>query len=117
MIIYDDDLGQYVQKCEDIIFCWDYEPDEDEIEATGELTKSYNKNKRNIAKAVYEDLIKDIFGEMELDEVIEKLGVPQINPQCGEVVYCEHTFSDDGHLITFEFMDDFEEIENIGLDG
>ena len=54
---------------------------------------------------------------MTLDEVIENLGIPQINPERCEVVYCEQTF-DDEHIITFEFLDDdFEEIENICLDG
>lgn len=116
MVKYDDELEQYVLKYKDMIFCWDDEPDEDQIETAGELRKSYNKNKKNIAKAIYEDSIKDIFGEMDLDEVIEKLGIPQIEPEAGEVAYCEQTF-DYEHVISFEFMDDFEEIDNIALNG
>jgi hypothetical protein len=53
---------------------------------------------------------------MDLDEVIEKLGIPQIDPEVGEVAYCEQTF-DYEHVISFEFMDDFEEIDNIALNG
>lgn len=117
MVKFDDELGEYVQEYKDMIFCRDDVPDEEEIETVEALKRAYNKNKKIIAKAIYEDLVKDIFGEMTLDEVIENLGIPQINPERCEVVYCEQTF-DDEHIITFEFLDDdFEEIENICLDG
>ena len=40
MVKYDDELEQYVLKYKDMIFCWDDEPDEDQIETAGELRKS-----------------------------------------------------------------------------
>ena len=116
MLKYNDDYEAYILEFEDVIFCWYEEPDENYEEIANALRKAYNRNIRHIAEAIYAE-IKDIFDVTDVDEVISKLGKPQIYPDNGQVTYCEQTF-DDSHIIDFEYLDDeFNEIEYISIDG
>lgn len=58
-----------------------------------------------------------MFDITDVDEVVSKLGKPQIYPDNRQVSYCENSF-DDAHIISFEYLDDeFNEIEYVLIDG
>lgn len=116
MLKYSDDYGAYILEFEDVIFCWDEQPDDNYEEIANNLREAYNRNIGRIAEAVYAE-IEDIFDVADVDEVISKLGKPQIYPDNGQVTYCENIF-DNLHIISFEYSDDeFSEIEYISIDG
>ena len=116
MIKYDDDIGAYVIEYDDVIVCWEEEPEGSRQAAADDVRAAYNRNIRHIAEAVLDE-IKEIYDVTDADEVISKLGKPQIYPDNGEVVYCEHSF-DDTHIISFEYSDnDFTDIDYVSIDG
>lgn len=116
MLNYNDDYEAYVLEFDDAIICWEEEPDKDYEEIANDIRQSYNRNIKHIAETIYDE-IKDMFDIADVDEVISKLGKPQINPDNGQVVYCENSF-DDTHIISFEYLDDeFNEIEYVSVDG
>ena len=52
-----------------------------------------------------------------IDDVKERIGIPQIDPELGTVTYCEQTF-DHTHIFCFEFGDDeFEDLNYFAIDG
>lgn len=113
---YSDEYEAYVLEFNDMVFCWDDEPDEDQVENVNVLREAYHHNIRDIAEEIYAE-IKDMFDVKDVDEVISKLGRPQIFPENGMITYCEHTF-DDTHVIDVEYSDDeFEQIEYVSVDG
>ena len=106
----------YTLEFEDVIFCWDEQPDDNYEEIANNLREAYVRNIRRISEEIYAE-IKDLFDIKDIDEVIAKLGKPQIYPDNGQVVYCENSF-DNLHIISFEYSDDeFNEIEYISIDG
>ena len=116
MLHYNDDYEAYVLDLEDVMICWEEEPDEDYEQIANEIRQCYHRNIGHIAETVYAE-IKDMFDVADVDEVISKLGKPQINPDNGQVVYCESSF-DDTHIISFEYSaDEFHEIEYVSVDG
>ena len=116
MLKFDADIGAYVLKFDDAIICWEEEPEDDHEEYANDVRKAYNSNIKHIAETIYDE-IKEMFDIKDVDEVVSKLGKPQIYPDDGQVVYCESSF-DDSHIITFEYTDDeFNEIEYVSVDG
>lgn len=116
MLVYNDDFESYILEFEDVIICWEEKPDEDYEEIANDVRKAYNCNIKHIARTIYAE-IKDVFDIKDIDEVISKLGKPQIYPDNGQVVYCENSF-DYSHIISFEYLDDeFKEIQYISIDG
>lgn len=116
MIEYNDEYGAYVLEFDDVIVCWDEEPDENGEQLAEEVRNAYLGNIRHIAAVIFDE-IKDIFPVSDIDDVIAKLGRPQIDPDNGQVSYCENQF-DDMHTISFEYTDDeFNEIEYVSVDG
>ena len=116
MLKFNDEYEAYILEYDDVIICWDDEPDEDYKEIAEVLRKAYNSNIGHIAECIYQE-VKDIFNVKSVDEVISGLGKPQIYPDNEEVIYCDISF-DDSHIISFEFSNyDFTEIDNISIDG
>ena len=113
---FNDDIGAYTLEFDDVIICWEEEPENDYEEYANDVRNAYNRNIKHIAEAIFDE-IKDMFDIKDVDEVISKLGKPQIDPDNGQVVYCESSF-DDSHIITLEYLDDeFNEIEYVSVDG
>lgn len=116
MLEYNDDYEAYILEYEDVIICWEEEPDEGYEKIANDVRNAYNRNMKHIAEAIYGE-IKEMFDITDVDEVISKLGKPQIYPDNGQVAYCENSF-DDAHIISFEYLDDeFNEIEYVLIDG
>lgn len=110
------DLGQYVYEYEELIFAWDKEPEEDIQDTIQALADNYFKNLDAIIDFMLSD-IKEIYGEITVEEVKKKLGKPVIDYNNGKVTYYEQSF-DDFHIFEFEFMDDaFEDLQYFSIDG
>lgn len=115
-VVFDEDLGQF--KCENdgLIFVWDEKPDEDVSDVVDMLTKNYHKNLNDIVSFMINDL-QQLYGDLDVETIKEKIGKPIIDYDNGIVSYVEQEF-DDIHIFEFEFLDDsFEELQYFSIDG
>jgi len=61
--------------------------------------------------------LREMYGEINLDDVQDKLGKPVIDYNLRQLLYLEHTF-DYEHIFTIEFADDkFEDLKYFSVDG
>ena len=115
-IIYDELLKQYAWSYEGIQFCWDEVPTDANVETAKSLAASYHKNIDTIATFIYNE-IQDYYGDVTIDEVKTRIGMPIIEPERDAVTYCEQTF-DDTHIFSFTFWDDeFTDLHYFAIDG
>ena len=62
-------------------------------------------------------VIRDWYGDVTIDEVKTRIGIPVIEPERDDVTYCEQTF-DDTHIFSFTFWDDeFKDLQYFAIDG
>ena len=114
-ITFDDDLQQYVCEYKGILFSWDDEPAEYE-EQIEKLAEVYWNKLDSIARYISADL-EEMYGAHSIEQIKEKLGQPNIDPDRGEINYLEHTF-DEEHIFTLEYMDDdLEELSYFIVNG
>lgn len=112
---FDNDLEQYVYEYDDLVFVWD-EPPKDYQEQIKILAENYHKNFNEIIHFMLPDIL-EVYGDVCIDEMKEKLGRAFIDIDHGQVNYLEQTF-DDIHIFTFEFLDDqFEKLDYFSIDG
>ena len=111
-----EDIGQYVFEYEGLIFAWDEEPEEDIQDTVKTLANNYFKHLDGIIDFMLPD-IKEIYGQVTVEDVKRNLGRPIVDYDNGKVTYCEQSF-DDCHIFEFEFMDDaFEKLQYFSIDG
>ncbi len=105
---FDEDLQQYTVEHKGILFSWDEEPEEyeDMIEM---ISKNYWDKIDSIARYISADII-GMYGAHSIEQIKEKLGIPNIVPDDCEINWLEHTF-DDVHIFTLQYLDD--EFENL----
>ena len=61
--------------------------------------------------------LQEVYGDIDVEIVKEKLGRPIIDYDNGRVDYCEQSF-DDIHIFSFEFLDDeFKDLQYFSIDG
>ncbi|MBO6070792.1 MAG: hypothetical protein J6P43_07005, partial [Succinivibrionaceae bacterium] len=106
MIDYNEDTLAYTVEFDELYVCWDDEPEDEEIceRTAGDLRKAYLANINKIAETIKPELVEtygDEVSGMSNDQIIKKLGKPQIYPDSGQVDYVEQEF-DDVHVISFE---------------
>lgn len=108
---------EYTLELENCIICWDEKPETDVSDYAKKINDNYMENINSIAIAINKE-IGDFFGKVfSVDELISKLGKPQIYIDNGQAVYCDHEL-DQTHIISFEFLaDDFSNIHYISIDG
>lgn len=117
MITFNETYDAYILEKDGILFRWEEQPDAEAEAAAAGAAAAYHKNIRRIAEFLIDDLIYDIWGIRNPDQVIAMLGRPQIVPKLRQVVYCEHLF-DKLHVISFEYLDDeFLRLQAVDLDG
>ena len=117
MVPFNEIYDAYILEQEGILFRWEEQPDAAAEAAASGAAAAYHKNIREIAKFLIDDLIRDIWGISDPEQVIAMLGRPQIAPALRQVVYCEHLF-DKLHVISFEYLDDeFLHLQAVDLDG
>ena len=113
---FDESLQQYVYQYEDLIFSWDEEPKEEDINKVKALAKNYKDNLDRIIDFILPGL-REMYGDISKEDVKKNLGKPIIDYNQGTVSYCDQSF-DDWHIFEFEFLDEkFEKIEHFSVDG
>ena len=114
-MVFDDKLGKYVDEYNGLVFTWE-DPDADRSEDEKRIADKYYSHIDDIARFMLPDLI-EIYGDVTIEEVKEKLGKPLIDYDNGTVTYLEQSFDGD-HLFEFEFLDDkFEDLQYFSIDG
>ena len=112
---FDDDLQQYFVEYKGILFTWDEEPDEYE-ELIEKLSEAFWDKIDSIARYISAD-IEEMYGAHSIEDIKEKLGMPNIDPERGEINWLDHSF-DSEHIFTLEYMDDdLEELSYFIVNG
>lgn len=113
---YDETLESYVVKIKNIIFVNEEKQNSEYINNLSKIADNYYKNLNNIIEFMLPDL-KEVYGEIDEKNIIEKLGNPIIDYDNGIVKYLEESF-DNLHIFSFEFLDDeFKDIQYFSIDG
>ena len=113
---FDESLQQYVYQYEDLIFSWDEEPKEEDINKVKALAKNYRDNLDRIIDFILSDL-REMYGDVSKEDVKNNLGQAIIDYNQGTVTYCDQSF-DDCHIFAFEFLNNtFEKLEHFSIDG
>ena len=113
---FDDDLEMYVSEIDGIIFTCEDEPTDVYEERLQAVAKRYWSNLDFIIEFMMPDL-QEVYGDINVDMVKEKLGRPTIDFDNGRVDYCEQLL-DDMHIFSFEFLDDeFKDLQYFSIDG
>ncbi len=113
---FNEDLGQFIFEKDGLIFAWDEEPDDDISNVVDVLTQNYRLHLDAIAEFMLPDL-QQMYGDIDVETVKEKIGKPIIDYDNGRVSYIEQSF-DNVHIFEFEFLDDaFEELQYFSVDG
>jgi len=115
-VIFDEQLRQYTISYEGIQFCWDEKPTDANLDTAKLLAVNYHKNIDTIVTFIYNE-IRDLYGDITIDDVKSRIGMPIIEPERDAVTYCEQTF-DDTHIFSFTFWDDeFKDLHYFAIDG
>ena len=113
---YDELLKQYTWSYEEIQFCLDEKPTDANVETAKLLVANYYKNIDSIVTFIHNE-IQDWYGDVNIDEVKTRIGMPIIEPERDAVTYCEQTF-DDTHIFSFTFWDnEFKDLHYFAIDG
>ena len=84
---------------EGIQFCWDEVPTDANVETAKLLATNYHKNIDSIVTFIHNE-IRDWYGDVTIDEVKTRIGIPIIERDRDAVTYCEQTF-DDTHILLY----------------
>ncbi len=114
MFQYNEDEELYLAVVDGIEFASEEEPGLSHEEVRG-LAASYQENLPRILDFMLPGL-EGFFGKLDRAGLPEALGQPRIDLDTFEVSYCEHTLDDD-HIISFEFGEGFDSLENLAIDG
>ena len=113
---FDERFGQFICEKNGLIFAWDEEPVEDVSDIMDRLTENYYLRLDEIVGFMLTDL-QQVYGDVDVETVKNKLGKPIIDYDNGRVTYVEHSF-DASHIFEFDFLDDaFEELQYFSIDG
>ena len=85
---FDESLQQYTYEHEEVTFVWDEEPDCDFMDKVELLAKNYQENLDRIINFMLANL-KEMYGDINEEDVRNKLGKPIIDYNQGTVSYCE----------------------------
>ena len=113
---FDEKLGQFKFENNGLIFAWDEETNEEISGVIRMLTENYYLHLDDIVYFMWADL-QQVYGDIDIETVKDKLGKPIIDYENGRVTYVEQSF-DDIHVFEFEFLDDaFEKLQYFSIDG
>ena len=102
MFKYNEDEERYLAVVDGVEFASEEEPELSDEEVRS-LAERYQENLPSIL-------------DFMLPALPKALGRPRIDLDASEVSYCGHTL-DETHIISFEFYDGFETLENLAIDG
>ena len=119
MFKYSEQYNQMVLELNGIIFCCEEEQDEYEVEAQN-LSKAYYDKLSDIIEFMLRDRLMDFYENyisgLNADIVKENLGVPMIDLDMHQIIYCEQTL-DDEHIFEVEYGEDLDELLYCSVDG
>ncbi len=115
-LVYNERYCDYRLLYEGLEFCWDEKPSCDYLDTVKVLAKITIKILIRLQLLCLKTF-KMYDESITIDDVKERIGIPQIEPELGTVTYCEQTF-DYTHIFCFEFWDDeFEDLDYFAIDG
>ena len=116
---YSEQYDQKILELNGIIFCCEEEQDEYEVEAQN-LSKAYYNKLSDIIEFMLHDRLWDFYenyiSDLKVDIVKENLGIPMIDLDMHQIIYCEQTL-DDEHIFTVEYGEDFNDLLYCSVDG
>lgn len=118
MFVYSEEYLQNIREINDIVFCCEeIKPEYDSV--AEHLASIYSEKLPNILDVMIPELV-NFYGETIKDitheEAMKKLGKPLINLELDMLNFPEQTF-DLEHIISVEFIGDFEKIYGFSVDG
>ncbi len=116
--VFSETSEMYETELEGIIFEFEEKPEEDIETQLQSIADNYHKNIEHIIEHILPDL-EELYGDVNKEEVEEKLGTPYIDIDVQTITYLEQEFDDDAmHIFMLEYMDDtFEELGDFSIDG
>ena len=119
MFQYSEEYKQKILELNNIIFCCKEEQDEYEAKAQN-LSVSYYDKLSNIIEFMLRDRLLDFYENdmsgLNADIVKENLGVPMVDLDMHQIIYCEQTL-DDEHIFEVEYGEDFDDLHYCSVEG
>ena len=119
MFQYSEQYSQKILELNGIIFCCEEEQEEYEAIAQN-FSKIYYDKIFDIIEFMLRERLLDFYEnyirELNAEIVKENLGVPMIDLDMHQIIYCEQTL-DDEHIFTVEYGDDFDDLLYCSIDG
>ena len=119
MFQYSEQYSQKILELNSIIFCCEEEQDGYEEEAQN-LSKSYYEKLSDIIEFMLHTRLLYFYGNyisgLNAEIVKENLGIPMIDLDMHQIIYCEQSL-DDEHIFTVEYGDDFNDLLYCSIDG
>ena len=119
MFKYSEQYDQRILELNGIIFCCEEEQGEYEAEAL-KLSRVYHDKLSDIVEFMLRDRLLDFYGNniggLNADILKENLGVPMIDLDMHQIIYCEQTL-DDEHIFEVEYGEDFNDLLYCSVDG
>ena len=119
MFEYSEQYGQRILELNGIIFCC--EEDQGEYEAVAQkLSRVYYDRLSDIVEFMLRDRLLDFYkysiGGLNVDIVKENLGMPMIDLDMHQIIYCEQSL-DEEHIFEVEYGEDFNDLICCSVDG
>ena len=73
MVAFDENYDAYMLELDGVLFRWEEKPDAAAEKAAERAAAAYHKNLRRIAEFLIDDLIRDIWGISDPEQVIARL--------------------------------------------
>jgi len=110
---YDGDEELYLAVIDGVEFsCEEESASEEEARR---LAQCYHENLPKILDFLFSEL-EEVYGKLDREKLPDVLGRPRIDLDTFQVLYLDHSL-DGEHIISFEFGDGFESMENLSIDG
>ncbi len=113
MFHYGEGYESYVAELDGAAFLCE-EPSEECEEMAKTLAVRCKKRMMALAEFMLDEL-DGIYGNLEVETFIERLGKPQIDLERGCVAFLEHDFDD--HILEVEYRGELEEFLSLTMDG
>lgn len=112
---FDKDLEKYIEEINGIVFASEENQPKKYVKKMATVADKYWRKLDNIVQFMLPD-IKEFYGNIDIETMKKKLGKPTIDYENCTVDYLEQSF-DDIHIFSFEFDNDFENLQYFSIDG
>ncbi len=114
MFIFNNNTQEYTCEISGITFCCE-NPKKDYEKKAQNLSDAYKKNYKHILSFISKET-KDIFPNINNEEIAAKLGKPTIDLDTDQLIYSEQEL-DDEHIFTIEYSGALEKMLYFSIDG